>query len=391
MPGIFISYRREDTPGHAGRLYDALNRRFGEEQVFMDLDMEPGVDFVREINEAVGSCRLLIAVIGPRWTNAQSARGQRRLDDATDFIRIEIEAGLRRPDVRVVPLLVQGARMPTAEELPPSLADLARRNALELSDARWDYDVGRLTSTVERVLAVQDRPSGVVEPMELPDTAAKTAGLGGPPNRSRSDSLGDEYSPRRSARARWLRRHWRLAILSALVIAVALVAVIVSNSGNNVSRTGNNARPQTQTQEPLRPALPPPTLRAAVPASVRNDCDRDSSDQWMRQYRNADKQISCPWKHGAYLTYGSWSSSRKARTAMPGFKQDSKDCTTTTSNDVKAYYASRGDARCLIRSDNSDVVMWWNDNNSPVIGWFEAPTKDQAAAFTDWQKVFESG
>jgi TIR domain len=92
-PGIFISYRREDAPGHAGRLYDALTSRFGEEQVFIDLDMEPGVDFVEQINEAVASCRLLIAVIGPRWATAEDAHGRRRLDDPADFIRSRSRRG----------------------------------------------------------------------------------------------------------------------------------------------------------------------------------------------------------------------------------------------------------------------------------------------------------
>ena len=132
-PGIFISYRREDAPGHAGRLYDVLSSRFGEEQVFMDLSMELGIDFVEHINKAVGSCRLLVAVIGPHWTSTQDAHGRRRLDDPADFIRVEVETGLRRPEVRVVPVLVQGARMPDADELPASLAELTRRNALEVS------------------------------------------------------------------------------------------------------------------------------------------------------------------------------------------------------------------------------------------------------------------
>jgi TIR domain len=142
-----------------------LTSRFGEEQVFMDLDMEPGVDFVEQINEAVASCRLLIAVIGPRWATAEDAQGRRRLDDPADFIRVEVEAGLRQADVRVVPVLVHGAQMPSAEELPPALADLARRNALELSDARWNYDVDRLASTAERVLA---RPPTAQPPTDAP-------------------------------------------------------------------------------------------------------------------------------------------------------------------------------------------------------------------------------
>jgi hypothetical protein len=155
---VFLNYRREDASGHAGRLYDFLRHGRGEvagfrkEQIFMDIDtIAPGVDFRRVIEDAVGSCDVFIAVVGRRWLDARDADGRRRLDKGNDFVRLEIEAALTR-DIPVVPVLVQGAQMPTAEELPETLDDFAHRNAVELSDARWDYDVGRLAvwlSTIE--------------------------------------------------------------------------------------------------------------------------------------------------------------------------------------------------------------------------------------------------
>ena len=136
-PGrIFISYRRGETAYPAGWLYDRLADRYGGEQVFKDVDsIELGDDFVEVITRAVGSCDVLLALIGEDWLTITDADGRRRLDDPHDFVRLEIEAALAR-DVRVIPILVDGARMPAAEELPNSLSKLARRQALELSPAR---------------------------------------------------------------------------------------------------------------------------------------------------------------------------------------------------------------------------------------------------------------
>src|SRR5215469_16867877 len=160
--GIFVSYRRHESSYPAGRLYDRLADRFGEGQVFMDVDtIEPGVDFADEISRAVAACRVLLAVIGPRWLTATDDRGRRRLDDPDDIVRLEIEAALAR-DVRVIPILVEGAIMPGRDDLPESLAGLARRNALVIRHESFRYDTGRLVTAIERVL-------------EAPGTAAVSA------------------------------------------------------------------------------------------------------------------------------------------------------------------------------------------------------------------------
>src|SRR5215207_8983260 len=151
-PGrIFVSYRREETAYPAGWLYDRLVDRYGG-QVFKDVDsIELGDDFVQVITRAVGSCDVLLALIGEEWLTITDRGGRRRLDDPEDFVRLEIEAALTR-DVRLIPILVDGARMPRAADLPPSLANLVRRQALELSPARFDFDTGRLVRVLDTTL-----------------------------------------------------------------------------------------------------------------------------------------------------------------------------------------------------------------------------------------------
>jgi hypothetical protein len=173
-PGrIFISYRREETAYPAGWLYDRLIDRYGG-QVFKDVDsIELGDDFVEVITRAVGSCDVLLALVGEEWLTITDEDGRRRLDDPDDFVRVEIEAALTR-NVRVIPILVDGARMPRSNELPPSLARLVRRQALELSPARFEYDTSRLLTVLDRTLAevraAQDDAAAVSAPAaEAPD------------------------------------------------------------------------------------------------------------------------------------------------------------------------------------------------------------------------------
>jgi hypothetical protein len=141
MRAIFISYRREDAEGQAGRLFDDLAKQFGEQSVFMDVaGIEPGRDFRRAIDEQVASCGVLLALIGKRWLDAKDESGRRRLDDPMDFVRLETASAMKRA-IPVIPVLVQGASMPRAEQLPPDLAELSYRNGVELTHARWDSDM----------------------------------------------------------------------------------------------------------------------------------------------------------------------------------------------------------------------------------------------------------
>ena len=131
---IFISYRWDDSGGWAGRLYDRLSQHFGEANIFMDINtIEPGLDFVQVIDQAVGSCDALIALIGRQWLTITDDSARRRLDNPEDFVRLEIATALSR-NIRVIPALVQGTCMPRSSDLPDVLEPIARRNACELSD-----------------------------------------------------------------------------------------------------------------------------------------------------------------------------------------------------------------------------------------------------------------
>src|ERR1700693_1466467 len=150
MPDIFISYRREDTSGYAGRLYDQVSSHFGRDHVFMDVaDLEPGSDFVATIEKKVGTCDALIALIGKDWLTIKDEQNQVRLKKPGDFVSVEIAAALKR-SVEVIPVLVGGAKMPLQQELPESLQLLSRRQALELSDVHFTRDVGDLIEALHR-------------------------------------------------------------------------------------------------------------------------------------------------------------------------------------------------------------------------------------------------
>jgi TIR domain-containing protein len=149
---IFISYRREDSSAWAGRLSDRLSSHFPSNQIFMDVDtIEPGIDFVEAIEESVGSCDVLIAVIGTHWLNSSNPAGKRRLEIPEDSVRVEVSTALKR-GIRVIPVLVEGATMPEAADLPDELKALVRRNALKLSHDRFRTESELLASTVGRVL-----------------------------------------------------------------------------------------------------------------------------------------------------------------------------------------------------------------------------------------------
>jgi hypothetical protein len=169
MRAIFISYRRDDTEGQAGHLFNDLARSFGKDAVFMDVAaIEPGRDFRRVIDDHVASCGVLLTLLGRGWLNATNETGQRRLDDPMDFVRLETAAALKR-DIPVVPVLVHGAKMPRADELPDDLKELAFRNSVELTHARWDSDMEVLIKALRPYVQAQPGPATpTAEPLQRP-------------------------------------------------------------------------------------------------------------------------------------------------------------------------------------------------------------------------------
>jgi class 3 adenylate cyclase len=216
LPAIFLSYRRDDSSGHAGRLYDDLVDRFGEQQVFMDIDaIDPGVDFTEVVNRMARSCDVLLAVIGRRWLDASDASGTRRLDQPEDYVRTEIQAALEGETISVIPVLVQGAEMPASAKLPVPLKKLAHRQAAELSDGRWGYDVGQL---VQRLEQLADERRAVVHPFHAAD---HNRGATGP-----TATAGDAQLPRHDRGSlRWGTSRRRIA--AALVVAGVSAGLVI--------------------------------------------------------------------------------------------------------------------------------------------------------------------
>jgi uracil-DNA glycosylase family 4 len=152
MSRIFINYRRQDSEGYVGRLYDHLAQHFEASDVFMDVDaIPPGADFVQVLEEAVAACDVFITVIGPSWLTVADDSNRRRLDQWDDFVRIEIASALKQNKL-VIPVLVGRARMPSPADLPEDIAGLARRNAVEISHQRFNYDVQKLIRAVKNAV-----------------------------------------------------------------------------------------------------------------------------------------------------------------------------------------------------------------------------------------------
>ena len=290
---IFISYRRDDTAGHAGRLYDRLSAHFGSGRVFIDVDLiEQGEDFAQVIEDAVGSCDVLLALIGRNWLTIRDEIGL-RLDNSNDFVRLELAAALAR-GVRVIPVLVQGARMPRPQDLPEDLLPLSRRNALELSDLRWKHDVDQLLSALEKILARQRGASRTAAQEE-----AERYRRGAESERrklTRKEPTGPEAEVSEPGAAElkaeqphvgilekffqwmevafpgaaWLVKKWGRLVLIGLAAYVGLFVVVVIVS-KLTGGTGNVNRPAEENSPAAQPSpgagnvagqRPPPTLSA---------------------------------------------------------------------------------------------------------------------------------
>jgi hypothetical protein len=164
---IFLCYRREDSAGHAGRLYDRLNQRFPG-RVFMDVaGIGVGTRWAEVIEETLGSCEVAVILIGRRWLE-RGAAGTRRIDVPEDSLRAEITTALRLK-LKIVPLLVAGAAVPEADDLPPDVAPIVDWQALRIDDDDFDHDSSRLIKALERQLG--DQGTG----LDLDSADAKSA------------------------------------------------------------------------------------------------------------------------------------------------------------------------------------------------------------------------
>jgi formylglycine-generating enzyme required for sulfatase activity len=222
---IFVGYRRDDTADVAGRIYDAMAQRFGKQRVFKDVDnIGPGVDFGDYIKTVLPRCRVALVLIGPHWLESKDETGKRRLDDDHDWVRIEIETALATPGVLVVPVLVNGARMPRGEEVPDTLKPLLRRNAAIIRrDPDFHDDVERLATAIRSSVN-----TGIID---LSKIGGKSAAPAPAPSRERTNRT-------------------PLLISGAIAAALALVAIGFGVSRWLPTRGAETVEEQTATVEP---------------------------------------------------------------------------------------------------------------------------------------------
>ena len=174
MSAVFLNYRRGDSEGQARALFLELTKLLGKDSVFMDVDsIALGRDFRTVLQERLGSCDVMVALIGPDWLDAADSSGNRRLENPTDFVRQEIAAALKR-NIPVIPVLVQGARMPASERLPDDLQDLPYRNGFELGHSTWESDVAEM---VKRLGLQEQRPSASLPPSTTREAHAQGSAI----------------------------------------------------------------------------------------------------------------------------------------------------------------------------------------------------------------------
>ncbi len=227
---VFISYRRQETAWPARQLYDLLVAELGADRVFKDVDnIEPGDDFVERIQWAVGSCEVLLALIGPKWLTITDGTGTRRLDDPADFVRLEVETALNRDDVRVIPILVDNAKMPTPQELPKGLGGLTRRQAVEIDPV--NFDTRRLLKVLNDTLndarrepagpAVSGVGGGVRPPGPTPPVRPAESAAAARTSKERASAATGGGADRAAVR----RRTGILAVVAASIVLLAAVGV----------------------------------------------------------------------------------------------------------------------------------------------------------------------
>lgn len=261
MSGIFISYRRKDTAAYAGWLFDTLRAHFGEDQLFRDIDnIGLGDRFPEIIEEAIASCDVVIALIGDKWLTVTDEHQRPRLQNANDHVRRELEAALRREDVLLIPVLLDGTLMPAAASLPKSIRGLAERNALSLESADWDADVSRLMKAVERrVPRREEAPTQPIPaPAEVPATDPEPTG----PIAAPAPFV---ETPERGRLGGSAARAGAIAA-GAVVLAVTIAAVLSTGAGSTPSQDGTTST----TVATSTTTTPPPdtTIRIPPPTTV---------------------------------------------------------------------------------------------------------------------------
>ena len=306
MRAIFISYRRDDSEGEAGRLFDDLVGQFGEDSVFMDVTaIAPGRDFRKAIDESVATCGVLLAIIGQNWVDAKNEAGRRRLDDPTDFVRLETASALKR-DIPVVPVLIRGAKMPRPEQLPDDVKDLAYRNGVELTHARWASDVQLLIRALRPLVPDLSANAGPAAgtaqkspgpARESPSAVDVSRSRGNPPDGARPVDRQPEHggagpdpgpSPTHPRRTKWLVAAGGIMVM----LALAGYGVYSSFTGDQAKRTAEQQRRAAEEEAAKRRTEAERAEFAQKKADLERDAAKFASEKTAAEKAAAEKAVA---------------------------------------------------------------------------------------------------
>jgi len=270
MPKISISYRRVDSEAVTGRIFDRLSSYYGKDAIFRDIDsIPPGIDFRVHINETLRKTNILLAIVGPEWLGMSSG-GVERIQEETDAVRIEVETALRRR-LPLIPVLIGNTKMPSPDQLPPSLKDFSFRNAVKVDTGQdFDHHMDRLIQSMDAILSQTPRSpasgetkippgrpksdTGARQAAALTDTERKNTGSRAAANSSAANKSAERAAfalpgPRVAPEILWppdrQGRMLRLAVAGALAVALAVIGLLLRGSSGGVDRlltlTGHTA------------------------------------------------------------------------------------------------------------------------------------------------------
>ena len=364
----------------AGRLSDALVGRFGGEHVFMDVDkIEPGVDFEEAINEAVGACDVLIAIIGPDWLTVCDAGGRRRLDAPKDYVRLEIEAALKR-NVRVIPALVEGALMPDSDNLPPSLTALATRNCIQLGDGvRWRSDVERLSEALERMPLITS-----AEPMPEPPVP--------PGGKSRLVTAGPA-----AARSLWSKRRPLLALAATALVAAAVLAIVLTR-GQGGSSSGAGSTNGSMMPSGFPDAIEHDLLLAHIPPAIRESCHHAAllvPSVFLRTIKcsEGEKVVTYSRAHSAPALVAYFQ--QRVHAARLNYPTKSSSCSSGPPaadewqrEGIQTHLekpSRQAEGRVLCYRNGSKSWIAWTDNPTKIFAQSSRPTVEWRGLYSWWR------
>jgi hypothetical protein len=339
---IFVSYRHDDVPAHSGRLADRLVSRFGEDDVFLDIDaIDPGLDFRVAVRQAIDTCDVVIVVIGPKWLDAREPDGSRRLDRPNDYVRLEIEAALDR-EIRIIPILVDDTQMPTADELPEKLVPLCYRNAVEMGK-HFHTEMAALIAKLERIEQATLKRGSASAAVSEGDEAATPSSEPSGATASIEPSTGQTPAQESGGgldviRSRIRPRAKTLGAVAAALLAVAAAAVAI------VSLTGGGQSDKSQAKE---------SLAGLVPFFDEWNCEtaRASSP-------NVEEQAGCSPGEGAEKAQLMLFKSQHARDAA--YMERVKRADVLSASHIKPNWG-----KCT-RTDWGGEIEWEHASNVPA-------------------------